>query len=261
MSSLRVLRIFSLVGLALFGGALLVILLAPAQVERAAKAFLVAEVKAEVKDALESPKTASAKAIYQSLQEKLAAQSAATRAALEARFAEKIAAMIAKLCKLDCEASNRLAQAIQEGFKAQLAKLQTVTLKVKDLAQAKYDKTLDKLLRELTIFTGSTAAVFAVLLAASYLRRDYGGALALPAWLLFASTAIACGVYLFGQNWFYTILFDDYVGYGYPAYLGLIFLFLLDVVFNSAQITLFLVELIASILGAIARALSACLPG
>ena len=261
MSSLKVLRIISLVGLAIFGGLLLVILVAPAQVERAAKAFLIAEVKAEVQSALESPKTASAKQIYGTLQDQLAEQSAATRAYLQARFAEKIAAMIAKLCKLDCEASSRLAQALEQGFKAQLAKLKIVTAKVKDLAQEKYDKTLDKLLRELTIFSASNSVAFALLFALSFLRRDQARALALPAWLLFCSTAIACGVYLFGQNWFYAILLDNYVGYGYPAYIGIIFVFLMDICFNGAQLTLFVLELIMSLVNAILRALTACLPG
>ena len=261
MASLQVLRIFSLAGLALFGGILLTLMLAPAQVERAAKAFLVAEVKAEVEAALEAPVGANAKQIYGLFQDRLAERAASTRALLKARFAEYLAAVIAKLCQLDCEATSRLAGAIERGMKAHLAELETLGAKVKGFAQEKYDETLDKLRHELTVFSASNAAAFALLLGLTFLRPGLARPLALPAWLLLLSTVITCGFYIFGQNWFYAILLDNYVGYAYPAYIGVVFLFLLDICFNGATVTLFVLELIGSLIGALLRAISACLPG
>ena len=43
--------------------------------------------------------------------------------------------------------------------------------------------------------------------------------------------------YIFGQNWFYTIIFSNYWGFGYSVLAGVIFLFLMDVVFNKGRVT------------------------
>ena len=67
------------------------------------------------------------------------------------------------------------------------------------------------------------------------------------------ATTVAAAFYLPGQDWFYTILYNDYMGFGYVAYIGVIFGFLTDVVFNAARIT---TQVINSILNAIGSALS-----
>lgn len=59
--------------------------------------------------------------------------------------------------------------------------------------------------------------------------------------------------YLFQQNWFFTIIYDDYVGFGYLTYVSVVFAFLCDVVFNQARVT---TEIINGMLGAIGKAAS-----
>ena len=51
------------------------------------------------------------------------------------------------------------------------------------------------------------------------------------------STGVCSYFYLFEQNWFYTILYSDYTGFGYIVYLVLVFAILCDIVFNKARVT------------------------
>ena len=71
-------------------------------------------------------------------------------------------------------------------------------------------------------------------------------AVVLPAGLLFIATVASIAIYIFGQNWFYTLVFSNYMGWGYLTYVGVIFGFLLDIVFNGASITTSIVEAIGS---------------
>ena len=67
------------------------------------------------------------------------------------------------------------------------------------------------------------------------------------------ATAASSAIYLFGQDWFWIVLTDSYMGFGYLGYVTVIFLFLMDVVYNGAQVT-------QGIVNAFAEALSKCLP-
>ena len=59
----------------------------------------------------------------------------------------------------------------------------------------------------------------------------------LPAILLFLSSIISSYFYLFQQNWFFTIIYNSYVGWAYLAYLGVVFAFLSDIAFNHGRVT------------------------
>jgi len=72
--------------------------------------------------------------------------------------------------------------------------------------------------------------------------------------LLLISTIICSYFYLFEQNWFFTIIYNNYLGWGYLIYLGVVFGFLCDVVFNKGQVT---TEILNVIFEAIDSALTA----
>jgi hypothetical protein len=55
---------------------------------------------------------------------------------------------------------------------------------------------------------------------------------------------IAIFVYVCEQNWFYTILYSNYWGFGYITLVGFIFSFLADIVMNDARITEFVMDFI-----------------
>jgi hypothetical protein len=70
---------------------------------------------------------------------------------------------------------------------------------------------------------------------------------------MLTSTLLTSYLYLFKQNWFYTILYSEYWGFWYLFYIGIIFLFLCDIIFNKARIT---TEIVNAILNALGSAFS-----
>jgi hypothetical protein len=168
-------------------------------------------------------------------------------------LAERASEILARLCRLDCTAKQRLKTALEDGLKDRIAGLDRSLARLEALAQEKFDEITGKIRRDLTTFSGSNTAIFGVLLALSLLRREHARPLLLPAGLILVSTVAAALSYVFGQNWFFTILTDSYVGYGYLGYVALIFFFLWDILMNGAQITTGLIR-------SLAEALSACSP-
>ncbi len=110
-----------------------------------------------------------------------------------------------------------------------------------------------ELKRDIRIFTASNALVFILLLLVSFLKPQAITHLFLPGVLLVVSTLICSYFYIFEQNWLLTIIQNSYLGFAYLAWLGAVFLFLCDIVFNRGRIT---TEILNSLLNAIGSALS-----
>jgi hypothetical protein len=70
----------------------------------------------------------------------------------------------------------------------------------------------------------------------SFLKKRAVAQLFLPGGLLFVAALCSTYFYLFEQNWFFTIIFNNYIGYGYIVYVFVVFLFLSDVVLNKARV-------------------------
>ena len=105
----------------------------------------------------------------------------------------------------------------------------------------------EKLTREFRIFTGSNALVFAVLALAAYTKRGAGVLLIPPALLLVIAAGIDGYLYIFSQNWLHTIVFSDYTGFAYVAYMGVVFAFLCDVAFNRGRMTVNLLKAMGNV--------------
>ena len=251
-------RIISLLGLLLFGSAFALAVLAPKQVETAAKAYIVSEAKAEVTRYFETPVGRTLAETYAALQERYGQEIEDTEAAIKAKLHERIAEALGQLCHFDCETKESLKTALLEGMKSSIDRLEVMLAKVKRLAQDKYSETTAKIRRDLMIFTGANSVVFAFILLIGFLRPSQQRALALPACLMLFATVASSGIYVFGQDWFWVVLTDSYMGYGYLGYVAVIFFFLCDIVYNQGQITLAVIE---GILRAVSSFLSACTPG
>ena len=52
---------------------------------------------------------------------------------------------------------------------------------------------------------------------------------------------------MFLQNWLYTVLLGNYVGYGYLIWVGLVFAVLVDCVFNRARVSRAVMDVVGSI--------------
>jgi len=86
---------------------------------------------------------------------------------------------------------------------------------------------------------------FAAVFATTILRGEASRLTVWPASLLVIASVVSSSLYLFDQNWFYTILFRDYAGYGYAVGMALIFALLFDIVMNRGRVTIRIVTSIS----------------
>ncbi len=113
----------------------------------------------------------------------------------------------------------------------------TLRTHLAELARGQYLAAASALLREFRIFMGTNALVLLAFGVAASMRRHPPRVLLLPAGVLVVAAVGVAIVYLFGQDWLRTIVFGQYVGLGYVAWLGIAFAFLADVMLNEARVT------------------------
>ncbi|HYJ78513.1 MAG TPA: hypothetical protein VEW03_02830, partial [Longimicrobiaceae bacterium] len=220
---------------------------------RAGKEFIRRQVEAEVREgiaALQHPALQTAAGL---LALRYRSEIAALRQRLEQRVPETTAAVVVRMQDADCECRRELATLVRSAFDDRIASLSQGEARLVALAHGEYVEVVRKVLRDLRIFMGANAAVFLFLLIASFLKPGAVAQLFLPAILLVVATLVSGYFYLFRQSWFSTIVHDDYVGYGYIAYVLLVFLLLCDVVVNRARVT---TKLVNAALNAVGSAVS-----
>lgn len=238
MSALRaVLLIVSAAGSLLFGAAFLTSLANPGYVENIAKDIIRHEVEKRVHekvDALDEKFLAGKAGV---LVQKHAEEAEQARRQIREKVPERIAAVIAEMRNLDCECRKKIAIHSRAGLEWTIARAAQAQERLTSLIRSQYMEVAARLTCEFRIFTGANALVFALLGVAAWLRRGAGWHL-VPAALVLVAAAGATGyLYLFQQNWLHTVLFSDYVGWAYFAYLGAVFALLGDVVLNRARVT------------------------
>jgi len=163
------------------------------------------------------------------------------------------------MCGYDCEKKKALAASITQSYVKQIANIEIAEYNLGEVIKGKYLEIVENLRFDLRIFLGTNAAMFLVLLLIAFLKPKAVAQLFVPGILLLTATAVSSGIYIyiyiyiFGQDWFYTTLYNDYMGFGYLAYLSIIFAFLMDVTFNSARVT---TELLNAACNAIGSSLS-----
>jgi len=129
--------------------------------------------------------------------------------------------------------------------------------KLVDFGQAKYMEIVEKLTLDVRIFLGTNAVIFIFLLLVSSFKPKAIRHLFLLGILMMISTIICSYFYIFEQNWFYTIIYNDYTGLGFLAYLMVVFAILCDIAFNKARIT---TEILNGIFNAVGGAVSSFSP-
>lgn len=135
-------------------------------------------------------------------------------------------------------------------------KIKTIGLEnVKALIKGHYIKIIEQLLKDFRIFSGSNVLIFLSILILSLIKTEHEKALMAAGGLVTCGTLASIAIYLFNQNWFHALLFNDYMGWGYLVYVATITGFLADVIFNKGKIS---IEVVMAILTVLAMALSVC---
>ena len=251
------LRIIGFLGVIIFGTFLYFTYSIPGYVEEVGMDFIKAQIKKKTDEKIDNIKVKNkdnalaklAGAIYEKNKEKIED----LKVQLKEKAHDKLADVIAEMRDLDCECRNKYAAFIKTQYELHIVSLQAANEKLKDFMRTKYMEVVTELKRDVRIFTGSNALIFLLMLLVSFLKPRAVAHLFLPAFLLVVSTLICSYFYIFEQNWLFAIIYNNYLGYGYLGYVGVLFLFLCDIVFNSARIT---TEIINGFLNAIGSAAS-----
>lgn len=252
------LRLFGGFGVVLFLPLFLITFADPHSIEAAAKHFIASELKSQTDDKIDAirlPEVSSFEARLGKRAEELRLRAEreleSVKDQLKADAPRMLSEQLAKLRDLDCTCRQQWENAIRLSLESRKISLEETRRQLVNFTHAKYMEIVQKLTMDVRIFLGSNLLVFLVLLIASFLKPRAAKQLFLPGALLLLSTIICSYFYLFEQNWFYTILYNDYTGFAYIGYLVFVFAFLCDVVFNRARVT---TEIINSIFSAIGQA-------
>lgn len=243
------LKLISLFGLVLFGSLFSVTFMSPEKIEESAKGFVKSQIEMEVRQTQQSIKESTATEAALNIAEKLGFEKERIQSSLDNDVPEKIATIIASMCGYDCEKKKALAQSINSSYVERIKSIQFAESTLNDIVKDKYLEIVSNLKTDLRIFLGSNFAVFFVLLIVAFAKPAAVAHLFLPGLLLVAATILSSSIYIFGQDWFYTILYNDYIGFGYLAYIAVIFGFLLDITINGAKVTSQIINGIANAVG------------
>ena len=158
---------------------------------------------------------------------------------------ELIAQVVAEILsgKVDKES---LEEDIRKGTKTKIQSLIYAISNLDKIISGKYYEILNNLIVDIRIFSGSNTALFIITIILLTLPKFEKNAVFLPATFLILATVVSSLFYIFNQDWFYSIIFNNYVGFSYLGYVSAIFIFQCDIVFNKARITSNIISSIGS---------------
>ena len=238
-------------GFVFFALAFLASIANPGFVEHAAKNIIRYEVEKRVQDKVEAIDTHFLTKQAGVFAKARADEIAEAKRQLAQQLPARIAEIIGEMQDLDCACRKQIETSIREGFEWRITSASAAQERLATLIRSSYMDTANQLTREFRIFTGTNAMVFALLLVAVFVKRQAGLHLLPAALVLLLSASLTAYLYLFNQNWLHTLVFSDFVGLAYLAYLGGVFAFLCDILFNRARVT---VEALNALLNAVGSA-------
>jgi len=256
------LRSIGLIGTLLFGMLFSITFKIPGFVEEMGKDFIQYQIKKKTDHKIEQVKLNNkdsklgkiAAALYKNNQKKIDK----FKEQLKNKAQEKMAEVVSEMSDLSCECRKTYSETLKKGFEFKLISLQSANEKLTDFMKSKYMEISTELKRDVRIFTGSNAIIFLLLLLVSFLKPQAIKHLFLPGILLFTATSIGTIFYIFEQNWLLTIIYNNYMGFAYLGFIGVVFAFLCDIVFNECKITSEVVNGIFEIFGHTEIALTPC---
>lgn len=239
----------SLIGVFLFGSVLAMTFARPAFLESSAAGFIKHRIASEASERFDNSSLSSMVELSRGLADRFGLDTNAARKVVAGELADKVATIVVALCRYDCDRREGLSAMIAEEIEQSMVAFEAANARLVAFVKGRYTAILDNLMTDLRIFLGCNLLVFSALVLALMVRSRATPHLLVPASLLLVSTVVSSGFYLFGQDWFYTILYNDYMGYGFLVYIGGVFALLMDVVLNRARVLTRMVNAIAQSIG------------
>ncbi len=233
----RAITILSLIGFVLFGASFSLTFIAKENIQQSATSFISQQVEKEVRGTLKEVEKITDKASQlKVVKDKYSEEIKKLKHFLSGGLPELVAKVVADILdgKID---QKEIENGVRKITGNQISSLILAISNIEKLISGKYFEILDQLIKDIRIFTGANTFLFLIMLAISRLKNLSHRITLLPTSLLLISTVSSSGIYVFYQDWFYTIVCNDYMGFSYLIYVGAIFLFQCDVVFLKGKIT------------------------
>lgn len=244
-----ILRLIGLSGVVLFGLLFAVTYSSPAVIEQSALGFVKHQIEKEVRATQHAAGQSAVVEQVLGLAARLGLEKEELQKGLSDGLPEKTASVVASMCGYDCERRMALSQSIASGYLERISSIQVAEDTLGQIIKGKYVEIVGNLKLDLRVFLGTNCVMFLFLLALSFLKPQAVTHLFLPGMLLLFSTLMSLLLYVYGQDWFYTILYNDYMGFTYLIYIAVIFAILSDIAFNRARVITEILNGIANTLG------------
>lgn len=235
---MRTIRTIALIGTLLFATLLIALITMPKTYERNALGFAKSEVTRAVQERFEGSTAAQGLA---KLSGRLGLQQDSLKTLQQGDFPEIVGAVIANYCNCapatDAQ-TDAATQAVRAAISARISALGIAETRVTEMIKGRYDSTIEGLRRDLLIFLGTNLAAFMLIGLASFARTTRRTLIIYPAALLALTVVICCAFYVFNTDWFYTLLFQNFTGFGYTVWMAVLFALLIDITLNYARVTL-----------------------
>lgn len=247
------LRLIGVAGVVVFGLALALSYLSPIHVERAARGFIQSQIERQVTDELgivrEGARETRVGRLAEAIAKRHNEEIRVLRERLATRINAQVVAAVARMQDLSCECRERMRQGLDAATELHLSTLGRAEPQLRRIIEGRYSEIVADLLRDLRIFTGTNLLAFLLLLVLSIVKPSRMRQRFVPGALLGAAAVTASAFYLFGQNWFFTLLYGDYVGWTYGIWLLLISGLFCDIALFRARITTWIVDAVFSVVG------------
>jgi len=248
----QLILVVSLAGLALFAGLFALSYANPLAIERGAREIVRIEIERRVGDRIDALTHSRIAALAERALAQTDVDVAEARRALRDDLPGKIAAVVANMLDPACACRQRIADYLRASATERLASLGQLRARLAGLIESTYAHVAASLLREFRIFTGANAVAFALLALTTVVRRRAALQTALPAVAIVGAVAVVGALYLFRQNWLHAVVFNDYVGLAYAAWLAVAALLLADILMNRARVTTRIVDALLHLVGSAA---------
>jgi len=250
----RFIVIVGVVGFLLFSNGLVISLVNPFLIETMAREIVRIEIEHRVGEKVDALSNSKIVSFSQKALSSTNRYIEETQASLRSELPQKVANVVADMLKVDCECRKRLAAEFQQLTVNRLASLANVRDRLNELIESSYSAVRSNLLREFRIFCASNAIAFALLGIVAWRKRGATLQLLLPTTVILGAISLTVFLYIFKQDWLHTILFNDYVGFGYCAYLVAVASLLADILLNKARVTTEIVNGIGGLIGSASAA-------
>jgi hypothetical protein len=119
--------------------------------------------------------------------------------------------------------------------------------RIRTFALGQYHAALSELRQDVSIFAGTTLALFLAALLLGLFKGRASTHLLPVSLVLTLATLLTSTWYIFGQDWIMTVVMSNYWGMAYPVFAVVVAGFLLDIALFRARVTTLLIRAVTSI--------------